>query len=509
MRRRTLVVLLLGNGAALLAGTAGAPATDATSQAPRVIGQSQQVTRGGHAFLDVRVAKGSRCLLSSITGRRTVISRSVRARTGALRFSWRVPSNATPGSLPEKISCKRGSHARTMRTSAMTIVADTPGAGTLFANHHVSVASLRVAHGAKPGHGVPSGRSAPAGTRAQLTPGTGGGPFGTFWPLDSGTQATITQGQGGGDSHSTVYTRYAVDVGVPAGTEVRAGFSGVVAKTSSGCTPGDASCGGGFGNYVLLQAGDGTCGLTAHLSRVDVQPGQQVPKYQLLGLSGYTGHVYPAGPAGAHLHVDHTTCDSFHSLPWSPAEGGSLAPGSVITSQNAPDAPPPPSNPPAAAPPPPVTGTPVTPYNNYGEGAVGHAMCRGNPGNQASTPGGTATQTFIVPDGVSSLNAATVQVDPDSSVAAHLTVLVNGAAKASADAAAAGDTSFSFGPVAVAKGDTVMLSITFTATAGKIITVYTVGNPGGSFTATNTCSDGAPNVATGDTGLRATVSGVS
>jgi hypothetical protein len=86
-------------------------------------------------------------------------------------------------------------------------------------------------------------------------------------------------------------------------------------------------------------------------------------------------------------------------------------------------------------------------------------------------------------------------------------LIVNGNNAASANAAAAGDTNFSFSQVSVHPGDTVALSISFTATYGKIITVYTVGNPGGSFTASNSCSDGAPNVSTSATGLRAVVSG--
>ncbi|NUR73321.1 MAG: hypothetical protein HOU81_21090 [Hamadaea sp.] len=49
----------------------------------------------------------------------------------------------------------------------------------------------------------------------------------------------------------------------------------------------------------------------------------------------------------------------------------------------------------------------------------------------------------------------------------------------------------------------------FTATYGKIITVYTAGAPGGIFTTANSCPDGAPNVSTSATGLRAVVSGWS
>ncbi|WP_460492419.1 hypothetical protein [Dactylosporangium cerinum] len=101
-----------------------------------------------------------------------------------------------------------------------------------------------------------------------------------------------------------------------------------------------------------------------------------------------------------------------------------------------------------------------------------------------------------------------VQIDPDATVTGHLKVYVNGGLAAD-DAAAAGDTHFSFGAVGVSAGQTVTLSLGFTATSGKIITVYTAGAPGGTFTASNSCPDGAPNVSTSATGLRAVVSGWS
>jgi hypothetical protein len=121
-------------------------------------------------------------------------------------------------------------------------------------------------------------------------------------------------------------------------------------------------------------------------------------------------------------------------------------------------------------------------------------------------PGGVATETFTVPPNVASVDTALVQIDPDPTVTAHATLSIDGLARASADALAAGDTTFSFPAVPVQPGDSLSLSISFTATYGKIITVYTVGNPGGTFSASNGCSDGAPSLTTGE-GLRAVISG--
>ncbi len=151
---------------------------------------------------------------------------------------------------------------------------------------------------------------------------------------------------------------------------------------------------------------------------------------------------------------------------------------------------------------------PVNAYSDYGPATEGHAMCRGNPGRPESMPGGTATQTFTVPAGVASLSSALVQIDPDSTVTAHLTLTINGTVRATTTALAAGDTSFSWPAVATSAGDQASLSISFTATFGKIITVYSAAAVGGTLTYSNSCSDGAPSGSTTN-GLRAVVSGLS
>lgn len=164
---------------------------------------------------------------------------------------------------------------------------------------------------------------------------------------------------------------------------------------------------------------------------------------------------------------------------------------------------------PTVTPAPPPSHHAVNAYDNYGQSNLaGHAMCRGNPANPLSMPGGTGTQTFTVHAGVATLSSAMVQIDP-ASVTAHMSIAVNGHVAATAIADAVGDTKFSFWPVPVHAGDVITLSISFTATYGKIITLYTVGNPGGTFTASNSCPDGAPNFSTTTSGLRAVVSGMS
>ncbi|MFF1548251.1 M23 family metallopeptidase [Streptomyces sp. NPDC058291] len=80
------------------------------------------------------------------------------------------------------------------------------------------------------------------------------------------------------------------DFAVDSGTPVYAVGSGVVRITT---------CGDGFGNQVLVRHGDGYFTQYAHLSRIDVRPGQQVTAGQRIGLSGASGNV-----TGPHLHFE-------------------------------------------------------------------------------------------------------------------------------------------------------------------------------------------------------------
>ena len=90
------------------------------------------------------------------------------------------------------------------------------------------------------------------------------------------------------------------------GAPVIAAESGTVADTCTYCThnyPKDFSescgCGGGFGNYVWLDHGNGKETIYGHLTSVVVSPGQSVSKGQLVGYVGTTGHS-----TGPHLHFE-------------------------------------------------------------------------------------------------------------------------------------------------------------------------------------------------------------
>ena len=79
-----------------------------------------------------------------------------------------------------------------------------------------------------------------------------------------------------------------MDFRAHAGTPVRASNSGTVILARKLYYE---------GNCVAIDHGLGLYTISMHLSRIDVRPGQQVRKGQLLGLSGATGRV-----TGPHLH---------------------------------------------------------------------------------------------------------------------------------------------------------------------------------------------------------------
>lgn len=88
------------------------------------------------------------------------------------------------------------------------------------------------------------------------------------------------------------------------GTKVIACWEGTVIVADEVC-PHDfgkeynCGCSGGFGNYVMIDHGDGRVSIYAHLSAVVAYAGQHVSAGQLIGYVGTTG--YSTGP---HLHFE-------------------------------------------------------------------------------------------------------------------------------------------------------------------------------------------------------------
>ena len=84
-----------------------------------------------------------------------------------------------------------------------------------------------------------------------------------------------------------------MDFAVPTGTPVKAVADGVVIEAY------EDGYNKGYGGYVKIDHGNGRHSLYAHLSRVDVEEGQQVSAGDKIALSGNTGVS-----TGPHLHLE-------------------------------------------------------------------------------------------------------------------------------------------------------------------------------------------------------------
>ena len=107
-----------------------------------------------------------------------------------------------------------------------------------------------------------------------------------------------------GDSADRGYNHSGVDIAGPMYSTIVAADSGTVIATYSGCVhnwgkSGDCGCGGSYGNYVMIDHGNGKWTIYGHLASVDVSEGQTVSAGQQIGLMGSTGHS-----TGPHLHFE-------------------------------------------------------------------------------------------------------------------------------------------------------------------------------------------------------------
>ena len=338
---------------------------------PRVTVSPSTVVASHRLTVRLHGTRGRRCTLTlrpALHGARATYTR----RTRRTRIVIDIPAKSAAGDRVARVRCGARSASVIFHVLAPVPAAGTPGAGA-----QVPISEqLSMTDDLPPGVGDPDDYavSGPAGA--------GGAGFSSYWPLANGATARITEAPGGSYSHYTIYTHDAVDLGLAQGTEIRAGFLGVVARVNRGCVVGNYSCGNGYGNYIYLKATDGTCAVMAHLSRVDVSPGQQVAQYTVLGASGTTGNS-----TGPHLHYDRVDCSNNRSLPWAPVEGGSLAEGVTITSQNHPvDA----SSPsPGPTPAPPVQNPTPAPPPTWAETVGGNTNTWTNYTNAGGTQGPT------------------------------------------------------------------------------------------------------------------------
>ena len=135
-------------------------------------------------------------------------------------------------------------------------------------------------------------------------------------PFAPGQQFLIGQAFDGAFSHQHPQSRYAVDIGLPLGTPVRAAREGVVMEFAADFLD------GGLdpkyqerANAVRVLHADGTMAVYAHLQAdsVRVRPGQRVERGAWLANSGNTG--FSTGP---HLHfvIQHNAGMELVSVPF-------------------------------------------------------------------------------------------------------------------------------------------------------------------------------------------------
>lgn len=88
----------------------------------------------------------------------------------------------------------------------------------------------------------------------------------------------------------------AIDIADRGKPPVWAAAGGTIIKASSG------TWGGGYGNHVIIDHGNGMQTLYAHLDYLTVSNGQYVNQGEVIGKMGNTGRVY--GATGIHLHFE-------------------------------------------------------------------------------------------------------------------------------------------------------------------------------------------------------------
>lgn len=89
---------------------------------------------------------------------------------------------------------------------------------------------------------------------------------------------------------------YALDIADRSRPAVWAAAAGTVVKASSG------TYGGGYGNHIIIDHGDGVKTLYAHLDSLNAEVGDTISQGDVIGIMGNTGRVY--GATGIHLHFE-------------------------------------------------------------------------------------------------------------------------------------------------------------------------------------------------------------
>ena len=110
------------------------------------------------------------------------------------------------------------------------------------------------------------------------------------WPVPNSNLVTSRYGGRDAPTAGASTNHQALDIGAPAGSSIVAAGEGTV--ITSGYN-------NGYGNYVVIDHGDGTTTLYAHMQESSVSAGQHVSSEQVIGYVGSTGIA-----TGPHLHYE-------------------------------------------------------------------------------------------------------------------------------------------------------------------------------------------------------------
>ena len=118
------------------------------------------------------------------------------------------------------------------------------------------------------------------------------------WPVKNHYEITSGVGARWGSYHT------GLDIAGEGGCPITAAEAGEVVRTNNSCTHnygkyGSCGCGGGYGNFVIIDHGNGFLTLYGHLTQTEVEVGDKVKEGQEIGLMGSTGYS-----TGTHLHYE-------------------------------------------------------------------------------------------------------------------------------------------------------------------------------------------------------------
>lgn len=126
------------------------------------------------------------------------------------------------------------------------------------------------------------------------------------FPLQSYVRVSSYFGYRGSAATGGVGSSYhkGIDFAASIGTNILTAEAGTVINISNTCTHNYSktaetrcSCGGGYGNYIMISHGSGLVTLYAHCTSIDAKVGDTVYAGQKIGTVGTTGYS-----TGAHLH---------------------------------------------------------------------------------------------------------------------------------------------------------------------------------------------------------------